>query len=146
MRVVLHGLKVIWQSKMFVWLQYLPQNMHCYTMHGNRNVPQNQICFILNWVYVLQKTVCRIICQVRFTSWPVTVVATNLLLQLCTAHTAWSESDQAVRTVHSCNSWWLALLWSDSGIKLVSVLFGKCTTLVVTKCWPIVIRQPRGDQ
>ena len=27
------------------------------------------------------------------------------LLQLCTAHTAWSDSDQAVRTVHSCNSW-----------------------------------------
>ena len=30
---------------------------------------------------------------------------TNQLLQLCTAHTAWSESDQAVRTVHSCNTW-----------------------------------------
>ena len=29
----------------------------------------------------------------------------NQLLQLCTARTAWSESDQAVRTVHSCNSW-----------------------------------------
>ena len=26
------------------------------------------------------------------------------LLQLCTALTAWSESDQAVRAVHSCNS------------------------------------------
>ena len=38
------------------------------------------------------------------------------------------------RTVHSCNSWRLALVWSDSVIKLVSVLFGKCTTLVVTKC------------
>ena len=62
------------------------------------------------------------------------------------ARTGWSESDQAVRTVHSCNSWWLALLWSNSVIKLVSVLFGKCTTLVVTKCWPMVIRQPCGDQ
>ena len=70
----------------------------------------------------------------------------NQLLQLCTARTARSESDQTVRTVHSCNSWWLALLWSDSVIKLVSVLFGKCTTLVVTKCWPMVIRQPSGDQ
>ena len=72
----------------------------------------------------------------------------NQLLQLCTAPTAWSESDQAVRTVHtcSCNSWWLALLWSDSVIKLVSVLFGKCSTLVVTKCWPMVFRQPCGDQ
>ena len=27
------------------------------------------------------------------------------LLQLCTARTAWSDSDQAVRTVHSCISW-----------------------------------------
>ena len=27
------------------------------------------------------------------------------LLQLCTARTAWSDSDQAVRAVHSCNSW-----------------------------------------
>ena len=26
-------------------------------------------------------------------------------LQLCTAHTAWSDSDQAVWAVHSCNSW-----------------------------------------
>ena len=27
------------------------------------------------------------------------------LLQLCTARTAWSESDQALRAVHSCISW-----------------------------------------
>ena len=27
------------------------------------------------------------------------------ILQLCTARTAWSNSDQAVRAVHSCNSW-----------------------------------------
>ena len=27
------------------------------------------------------------------------------LLQLCTARTAWSDSDQGVRAVHSCNSW-----------------------------------------
>ena len=26
-------------------------------------------------------------------------------LQLCTARTAWSDSDQAVRAVHSCISW-----------------------------------------
>ena len=32
------------------------------------------------------------------------------LLQLCTARTAWSESDQAVRAVHSCNSWLLLFL------------------------------------
>ena len=29
------------------------------------------------------------------------------LLQLCTASTAWSDSDQAVRALHSCNSWLL---------------------------------------
>ena len=29
----------------------------------------------------------------------------NQLMQLCTARTAWSESDQAVWAVHSCNSW-----------------------------------------
>ena len=29
------------------------------------------------------------------------------LLQLCTARTAWSDSDQDVRAVHSCNSWFL---------------------------------------
>ena len=27
------------------------------------------------------------------------------LLQLCMARTAWSNSDQAVHAVHSCNSW-----------------------------------------
>ena len=34
------------------------------------------------------------------------------LLQLCTAHTAWSDSDQAVRAVHSCISWFLHCFWS----------------------------------
>ena len=33
------------------------------------------------------------------------------LLQLCTARIAWSDSDQAVRAVHSCNSWFS---WSVS--------------------------------
>ena len=30
------------------------------------------------------------------------------LLQLCTARTAWSDSDHAVRAVHSCISWFLS--------------------------------------
>ena len=30
------------------------------------------------------------------------------LMQLCTARTAWSDSDQAVRAAHSCNSWFLS--------------------------------------
>ena len=61
-----------------------------------------------------------------------------------------TEPDQAMRAVHSCNNWFLVLIFlqgsqllqlctaryarSDSVIKLVSVLFGECTTLVVTKC------------
>ena len=32
------------------------------------------------------------------------------LLQLCTARTAWSDSDQAVRAVHSCNSWLIPII------------------------------------
>ena len=33
--------------------------------------------------------------------------ANHQLLQLCTVRTAWSDSDQAVRAVHSCKSWFL---------------------------------------
>ena len=31
--------------------------------------------------------------------------ANHQLLQLCTVRTAWSDSDQAFRAVHSCKSW-----------------------------------------
>ena len=41
----------------------------------------------------------------------------NQLLQLCTAHTAWSD----------------LVIRSASVMKLLSVLFGKCTNLVGTK-------------
>ena len=34
------------------------------------------------------------------------------LLQLCTAPTAWSDSDQSVGAMHSCNSWLVLLLSS----------------------------------
>ena len=52
----------------------------------------------------------------------------NQLLQLCTAHSAWSDS-----VIRSASS--------DSVIKLVWVLFGKCTTLVVLfgKCSTLVV-------
>ena len=40
------------------------------------------------------------------------------------------------------NNWWFCPLWSDSVIKLVSVLFAKYTTLMVTKCWPMETRLP----
>ena len=33
------------------------------------------------------------------------------LLHLCTARTAWSDSDLAVRAVHSCSSWFLFILF-----------------------------------
>ena len=40
------------------------------------------------------------------------------LLQLCTAQTAWSDSDQAVRAVHGCNSWFSF----STGIRCISTL------------------------
>ena len=36
--------------------------------------------------------------------------ANHQLLQLCMVRTAWSDSDQAVWTVHSCKSWFLLIL------------------------------------
>ena len=35
--------------------------------------------------------------------------ANHQLLQLCTVRTAWSDSDQAVRAVHSCTSWFIII-------------------------------------
>ena len=54
----------------------------------------------------------------------------NQLLQLCMARTAWSAS----------------VIRSNSVIKLVSVLFCKCTTLVAKKCLPVETRLQWGDQ
>ena len=36
--------------------------------------------------------------------------ANHQLLQLCTVRTAWSDSDQAVRAVHSCKSWFFIIV------------------------------------
>ena len=36
--------------------------------------------------------------------------ANHQLLQLCTVRTAWSDSDQAVRALHSCKSWFYIAL------------------------------------
>ena len=66
----------------------------------------------------------------RNISWNVYFIVSNQLLQLCTARTIWSVS----------------VIRSDSVIKFVSVRFGKCTTNVVTKCWPMETRLPCGDQ
>ena len=35
--------------------------------------------------------------------------ANHQLLQLCTVRTAWSDSDQTVRAVHSCKCWFITL-------------------------------------
>ena len=52
----------------------------------------------------------------------ITLKESNQLLQLCTARTAWSYS--LIRSA--------SVIRFASVIKLVSDLFGKCTTLVVT--------------
>ena len=48
--------------------------------------------------------------------------ANHQLLQLCTVRTAWSDSDQAVRAVHSCISW--------LSKKLSETFFGKRNKVV----------------
>ena len=58
----------------------------------------------------------------------------NQLLQLCTARTDWSDSVIRSETSFITESYRIGPTRSDSVIKLVSVLFGKCTTLVITKC------------
>ena len=76
----------------------------------------------------------------------------NQLLQLCTARTAWSDSVIRSKTSLITESDLASVRSnrtsprSDSVIKLVSVLFGKCTTLVITKYWPMETRLPLGDQ
>ena len=51
--------------------------------------------------------------------------ANHQLLQLCTVRTAWSESDQAVRAVHSCKSWlkyYLIRFLDDKNIEVLDCL------------------------
>ena len=47
------------------------------------------------------------------------------LLQLCTACTAWSDSDQAVRAVHSCNSWLFTIMKKVVTTFFVSLIQGQ---------------------
>ena len=42
--------------------------------------------------------------------------ANHQLLQLCTVRTAWSDSDQAVRAVHSCKSWFEVKILTNKGL------------------------------
>ena len=46
--------------------------------------------------------------------------ANHQLLQLCTVRTAWSDSDQAMRAVHSCKSWFLSEMGPAGEKKLMS--------------------------
>ena len=45
------------------------------------------------------------------------------LLQLCTARTAWSDSDQAVRAVHSCKSWLTNYLRNQPNSEIMSLFY-----------------------
>ena len=65
--------------------------------------------------------------------------ANHQLLQLCTVHTAWSDSDQAVRAVHSCKSWfWLRFPWDIISQNLSYLLHfrGKLKYVLSIKNWP----------
>ena len=50
--------------------------------------------------------------------------ANHQLWQLCTARTVWTDSDQAVRAVHSCKSWLLYIFSCSNANGTVSF----CTT------------------
>ena len=52
------------------------------------------------------------------------------LLQLCTACTAWSESDQAVRAVHSCSS------WLNTHLPFVTMYFNNERSLYMIASYP----------
>ena len=49
--------------------------------------------------------------------------ANHQLLQLCTVRTAWSDSDQAVRAMHSCKSWFLPQTGRSSYLQLRNVFW-----------------------
>ena len=49
--------------------------------------------------------------------------ANHQLLQLCTVRTAWSGSDQAVRAVHSCKSWFSYYMYLNITSALFSLFF-----------------------
>ena len=53
--------------------------------------------------------------------------ANHQLLQLCMVRTAWSESDQAVRTVHSCKSWFCFNSVTQKCLFMLSTI---CSTVI----------------
>ena len=68
--------------------------------------------------------------------------ANHQLLQLCTVHTAWSDSDQAVRAVHSCKSW-LSLLICECR-KFFSFINMLVWTSIVLGIKPAIIAAMHG--
>ena len=75
-------------------------------MYLNRIVKKNDFSLLSFSGHILSANAIQVLDtempQVKFKNFKNYI---NQLLQLCTARTAWSKSDQAVRTVHSCNSW-----------------------------------------
>ena len=63
----------------------MPTRSHLWVKGFNRTV-----------ILICAKSVCLRSDQSR---------ANHQLLQLCTVRTAWSDSDQALRAMHSCKSW-----------------------------------------
>ena len=80
------------------------------------------------------------------------------LLQLCTDSTTWSDSDQAVRAVHSCNSWFVSFIeiwhafsyltistwhavisWYGLTLPSVRIIAKHITTHVITVATPAVM-------
>ena len=72
----------------------------------------------LNRSIAVKSNVSIISCKMVNSFDPDQTAQQNQLLQLCTARTAWSNSVIKLASV----------------IKLVLILFGKCTTLLVMKC------------
>ena len=64
--------------------------------------------FVTTWVVHLPKRTDTSLITESDQSGP-----NHQLLQLCTARTAWSDSDQAVRAVHSCISWFRTLCYNN---------------------------------
>ena len=62
--------------------------------------------------------------------------ANHQLLQLCMVRTAWSDSDQAVRAVHSCKSWFQTISSKIRGYFELSVFHSQLYTLIF-KLWSL---------
>ena len=73
------------------------------------------------------------------------------LLQLCTARTAWSDLDQALRAVHSCKSWLSVCvlltrllhrhsIFGNLTNETTKVQANECLTIVFWKWYVVIVR------